>query len=74
MVSARGDIRRPVIPALAALLPKMKARSFAFTNVVYPDVVDPQKSLPSNEIDILVLAYEGLTRIDTNQETVPGCG
>jgi oligopeptide transport system substrate-binding protein len=39
---------------------------------VYPDVVDPQKSSFANEIDILALAYEGLTRLDTNQETVPG--
>ncbi len=38
---------------------------------VYPDVVDPQKSSFANEIDILALAYEGLTRLDTNQETVP---
>jgi oligopeptide transport system substrate-binding protein len=38
---------------------------------VYPDVVDPQKSSFVNEIDILQLVYEGLTRLDTNQETVP---
>jgi oligopeptide transport system substrate-binding protein len=38
---------------------------------VYPDVVDPQKSSFVNEIDILALAYEGLTRLDTNLETVP---
>ena len=37
----------------------------------YPDVVDPQKSSFTAEIDILPLAYEGLTRLDTNQETVP---
>src|SRR5215208_244155 len=41
-------------------------------HVTYPDVVDPQKSSFTNEIDILALAYEGLTRLDTNQETVPG--
>jgi oligopeptide transport system substrate-binding protein len=38
----------------------------------YPDVVDPQKSSFTNEIDILQLAYEGLTRLDTNQESVSG--
>src|SRR5215217_8802035 len=38
----------------------------------YPDVVDPQKSSTTPEIDILQLVYEGLTRLDTNQETVPG--
>jgi oligopeptide transport system substrate-binding protein len=37
----------------------------------YPDVVDPQKSSFAIEIAILGLAYEGLTRLDTNQETVP---
>jgi oligopeptide transport system substrate-binding protein len=37
----------------------------------YPDVVDPQKSSFAIEIAILSLAYEGLTRLDTNQETVP---
>lgn len=41
-------------------------------HVTYPDVVDPQKSSFTNEIDILTLAYEGLTRLDQNQETVPG--
>src|SRR5215204_4123526 len=38
---------------------------------VYPDVVDPQKSSFANEIDILALAYEGLTRFDTQLQTVP---
>lgn len=37
----------------------------------YPDVVDPQKSFTSPELDILQLVYEGLTRLDGNQETVP---
>lgn len=39
---------------------------------VYPDIVDPQKSSFTNEIAILALAYEGLTRLDTDQNTVPG--
>jgi len=38
---------------------------------VYPDDFDPQKSSFSNEIDILTLAYEGLTRLDQAQQTVP---
>ena len=38
---------------------------------VYPDVVDPQKSGQTNELAILSLIYEGLTRLDTNQETIP---
>jgi oligopeptide transport system substrate-binding protein len=37
----------------------------------YPDDFDPQKSSFSNEIDILTLAYEGLTRLDQTQQTVP---
>jgi oligopeptide transport system substrate-binding protein len=37
----------------------------------YPDVVDPQKSSFAIEIAVLALPYEGLTRLDTNQETVP---
>jgi oligopeptide transport system substrate-binding protein len=37
----------------------------------YPDVVDPQKSSFVNEIDLLATAYEGLTRLDTEQSTVP---
>ena len=36
-----------------------------------PDVVDPQQSSFSNEIDVLALNYEGLTRSDTNLQTVP---
>src|SRR5215203_5582403 len=40
-------------------------------HIGYPDVVDPQKSSFGNEIDILSLVYEGLARLDTNQETVP---
>lgn len=39
--------------------------------LTYPDDFDPQKSSFTNEIDILQLAYEGLTRLDENQETVP---
>ncbi len=38
---------------------------------VYPDDFDPQKSSFANEIAILALAYEGLTKLDETQETVP---
>ena len=37
----------------------------------YPDVVDPQKSSFTNELDILALIYEGLTSLDEHQMTVP---
>jgi len=36
-----------------------------------PDVVDPQKSSFTNEIAILSLNYEGLTRLDSDGNTVP---
>ncbi len=36
-----------------------------------PDIVDPQQSSYSNEIVILALNYEGLTRADQNLQTVP---
>jgi oligopeptide transport system substrate-binding protein len=59
------------VPALSTLAAQDEGKVLRVHHEVYPDVVDPQKSSFSNEIDILVLAYEGLTRIDTNQETVP---
>src|SRR5918994_2734212 len=37
----------------------------------YPDIVDPQKSSYGIEIAVLALPYEGLTRLDSNLETVP---
>ena len=42
--------------------------------VQYPDftdIVDPRRSASTFEIGILALAYEGLTRLDANQETIP---
>jgi len=35
-----------------------------------PDIVDPQKSSFANEIELLVMNYEGLTRQDNNLQTV----
>ena len=49
-----------------------RAKSCASITSGIPDVVDPQKSSFGNEIDILSLVYEGLTRLDANQETIPG--
>ena len=37
----------------------------------YPDVVDPQKSSFANEINILSLNYEGLTKLDKDLKAVP---
>ncbi|GIV95764.1 MAG: ABC transporter substrate-binding protein [Herpetosiphonaceae bacterium] len=39
---------------------------------VYPDVIDPQKSSFSNEIAVLSMNYEGLTKLNAELETVPG--
>jgi oligopeptide transport system substrate-binding protein len=41
-------------------------------NDVFPDVADPQKSSFTNEIELLSLNYEGLTKLDENLNTVPG--
>jgi oligopeptide transport system substrate-binding protein len=68
-----------VVLTLAFLVPGLAAGSAAQAgdkilrvhHGIYPDVVDPQKSSYTNEIDIVALVYEGLTRLDTNQETVP---
>ena len=38
----------------------------------FPDIIDPQKSSFVNEIAHLQLFYEGLTRLDTELETVEG--
>jgi len=61
-----------MVPALTTFAAQDEGKVLRIHHPVYPDVVDPQKSSFTNEIDILALAYEGLTRLDTNQETVPG--
>jgi oligopeptide transport system substrate-binding protein len=38
--------------------------------VTWPDTMDPQDASVANEIGVLGLAYEGLTRLDKNLETV----
>jgi len=61
-----------VIPTLAtSTMAQEGGNRLRVHHLSYPDVVDPQKSSTTPEIDILQLAYEGLTRLDTNQETVP---
>ena len=63
--------------ALTLLVPGLRVAAQDNGNVlrihqiVYPDVVDPQKSSYANELAILALVYEGLTRLDTDQNTVP---
>src|ERR671920_248070 len=61
-----------VMPALAtSVMAQDDGNVLRVHHLSYPDVVDPQKSSTTPEIDILQLVYEGLTRLDTNQETVP---
>ncbi len=38
----------------------------------YPDIIDPQKSSFAVEISHLLLMYEGLTRLNSKLETIPG--
>jgi oligopeptide transport system substrate-binding protein len=62
-----------VVPLLAGgTLAQDEGKILRVHQVGYPDVVDPQKSSFGNEIDILSLVYEGLTRLDANQATIPG--
>ena len=60
-----------LVPALTTLAAQDVGKVLRIHEPVYPDVVDPQKSSFVNEIDILALAYEGLTRFDTELQTVP---
>src|SRR5215212_6500384 len=61
-----------VMPALTtSTMAQEDANVLRVHHLSYPDVVDPQKSSTTPEIDILQLVYEGLTRLDTNQDTVP---
>src|SRR5215203_626275 len=61
-----------VIPVLSmATAAQDGGKVFRAHQITYPDVVDPQKSSFTSENVILDLVYEGLTRLDTNQETVP---
>ncbi len=39
---------------------------------VYPDVLDPQRAIYANEIEVLRLCYEGLTTIDAHGNVNPG--
>lgn len=60
-----------IVPMLASGVAAQDAgKVLRVHHPTYPDVFDPQRSSFTNEIDILALAYEGLTRLDTNQQTV----
>jgi len=69
-----------VLLAIAALLPTagtpvstgaQDAKVLRVHQFTYPEIIDPQKSSFSTEIGVLVTSYEGLTRLDSNLQTVP---
>jgi oligopeptide transport system substrate-binding protein len=78
-ISARWTRLAALLVAFALVLPAFAGNAIAqdagkvlrVHHPTYPDVFDPQKSSYTNEIDILAAAYEGLTRLDTEQATVP---
>ena len=62
-----------IVPLLAVNATKaQEGKVLRVHQQTYPDVFDPQKSSFTNEIVILAQAYEGLTKLNQNQETVPG--
>lgn len=61
-----------IVPMLSTGIAAQDGKVVRVHHLGYPDVVDPQKSSFGNEIDILALVYEGLTRLDANQATIPG--
>lgn len=60
----------PIFSGIADVAAQDTGKVLRVHQLVDPDVVDPQKSSFSNEIAILSLNYEGLTRQDNNLETV----
>jgi oligopeptide transport system substrate-binding protein len=56
---------------MAAVTSAQEGKVLRVHHITFPDVVDPQQSSFANEIDILALNYEGLTRVDTTGATVP---
>ena len=61
-----------IVPTLATSMAAQDDGSvLRVQQITYPDVVDPQKSSFTSEITILALVYEGLTRLDDQQQTVP---
>ena len=46
-------------------------KSCALVTKLYPDIIDPQKSSFAVEINVMQMAYEGLTRQDDKGNIVP---
>lgn len=52
--------------------PEAPSQTLRINLGTYPDILDPQKASFVNEIAHLQLMYEGLTKLNTALETVPG--
>jgi oligopeptide transport system substrate-binding protein len=63
----------PAAPVTEAPVPSEAKKPVLRVNLGgYPEVIDPQKSSSRNEIATLRMVYEGLTKLDSSLETVPG--
>lgn len=60
------------VPPTAAPTAAPKPQLLRINLTSWPDLVDPQKSSFVNEITLLQLMYEGLTRVDAKGNVVPG--
>lgn len=69
-VPVPGEPKKEVVTATPA--PSTARKMLRINLGAYPDIIDPQKSSFSNEIAMLSLMYEGLTRFDEKLNTVPG--
>jgi len=68
--AAAPSTSQPAAPASpAGAAPDAKVLRIHVTT--YPDSLDPQKLSNSNEISVVSLVYEGLTRLDSNLKPVP---
>lgn len=54
------------------LVPPDTPRILRIGKLSYPDLIDPQKSSFTSEIDVLKLAYEGLVNLDNEGNIIPG--
>ncbi len=78
-ISARWSRLAALLVAFAMVLPAFAGGALAqdddkvlrIHQYVYPDDLDPQKSSFTAEIAVLVTSYEGLTKLDQQQQTVP---
>src|SRR5215217_4948827 len=70
--NAPADTQAPAADAPATAGAASGTLRIAASLGTWPDTIAPQKSSFSNEIAILLLNYEGLTRFDKDLKTVPG--